>query len=170
MKWLIKAIDTMALILYRISGLLLVMMMFSVVADVAARSLFAMTEGAVDLTFVGGIELVKYGLLFAMLFAFPHTVDKGQIVVDLFTHKMPASQLRWFDGFYTFCFGVFGALLCWRFLEAAEASRMSGELTQDLLVPLAPMYLVSAIALAVLALRGFSCGILELMGKKEVTA
>ncbi|UTW10085.1 TRAP transporter small permease [Marinobacterium rhizophilum] len=167
MKRLIKVIDMLALILYRISGLLLVMMMLSVVADVAARSLFAVTDGSVDLTFVGGIEVVKYGLLFAMLFAFPHAVDKGQIVVDLFTHKLPASKLRWFDGFYTLCFGVFGALLCWRFFEAAGASAMSGELTQDLLIPLAPMYLVSAVALAVLALRGFSCGIRELLGKKE---
>jgi hypothetical protein len=32
------------------------------------------------------------------------------------------------------------------------------------------MYLVSAFALAILALRGFSCGILEFMGKKDVTA
>lgn len=168
MKWLINAIDTVAIILYRISGLLLVLMMLSVVVDVATRSLFAMTEGSVDLTFVGGIELVKYGLLFSMLFAFPHAVDKGQIVVDLFTHKLPASTLRWFDGFYTLCFGVFGGLLCWRFFEAAQASRLSGELTQDLLLPLAPMYLVSAFALGVLALRGFSCGVLELMGKKEL--
>jgi TRAP-type mannitol/chloroaromatic compound transport system permease small subunit len=111
MKWLVNAIDTLALILYRVSGLLLVVMMLSVVADVAARSLFAVTAGSVDLTFVGGIEVVKYGLLFAMLFAFPHAVDKGQIVVDLFTHNLAPGTLRWFDGFYTLCFGVFGALL-----------------------------------------------------------
>jgi TRAP-type mannitol/chloroaromatic compound transport system permease small subunit len=168
MKWLINAIDALALILYRISGLLLILMMLSVVADVASRSLFALTQGSLDLTFVGGIELVRYGLLFAMLFAFPHAVDKGQIVVDLFTHNLAPSTLRWFDGFYTLCFGIFGALLCWRFTEAAEASRLSGELTQDLLLPLAPLYLVSAFALGMLALRGFSCGILELMGEKEL--
>ncbi len=170
MNWLVKAVDVVALILYRISGLLLICMMLTVVVDVAARSLFALTDGSVDLTFVGGIELVKFGLLFSMLFAFPYAVDKGQIVVDLFTHNLHERTLQLFDGFYTVCFGVFGALLCWRFYHAAGAATMSGELTQDLLLPMAPIYSVSSVALALLALRGFICGILELFGRKERTS
>jgi len=167
---LIKVIDGVARILYRISGLLLMAMMFCVVLDVGARSLFAATDGALDLTFIGGIELVKFGLLFTMLFAFPYAVDKGQIVVDLFTHQLPERRLALFDGTYTICFGVFGALLCWRFIEAAEAAQMSGELTQDLLLPVAPIYLMSSVALGLLAIRGFVCGSLELMGLKERTS
>lgn len=170
MSWMIKAIDGLALILYRISGLLLLAMMFCVVADVGARSLFAMSGGSVDLTFIGGIELVKFGLLFTMLFAFPYAIDKGQIVVDLFTHQLHERTLQLFDGVYTLCFGVFGALLCWRFYHAAEGARMSGELTQDLLLPMAPIYLVSSAALAVMAARGLTSGILELLGLKERTS
>lgn len=170
MNGLIKAIDGLALILYRISGLLLLAMMFCVVADVSTRSLFAMTDGGIDLTFVGGIELVKFGLLFAMLFAFPYAIDKGQIVVDLFTHKLHERTLQLYDGVYTVCFGVLGALLCWRFYHAAEGAQMSGELTQDLLLPMAPIYLVSSAALALMALRGITCGILELLGRKERTS
>jgi len=167
---LIKAVDAVARILYRIAGVLLILMMLTVVADVGARSLFAVTDGGVDLTFVGGIELVKFGLLFAMVFAFPYAVDKGQIVVDLFTHNWHERVLQLFDGVYTLCFGVFGALLCWRFYHAAGGAEMSGELTQDLLLPMAPIYLVSSAALALLALRGLLCGILEICGLKERTS
>lgn len=167
MKALIKAVDAVALFLYTISGVLLVAMMLCVVADVGARSLFAISNGAIDLTFVGGIELVKYGLLFCMVFAFPYAVDKGQIIVDLFTQNMGERMQRGVDGLYIICFGLFGALLSWRFFEAGLAARANGELTQDLLLPMGPVYMVASGALAVLAVRGLLCGITDLIfGRK----
>jgi len=161
MKWLLKAVDGLALILYWISGLLLVVMMLSVVFDVISRALFAATDGNLDLTFTGGIELVKYSLLFSMLCAFPYAVDKGQIVVDLFTQGWSNRTQRWTDGFYTICFGVFGGLLCWRFGLAGEEAEVSGELTQDLLIPMAPIYLAASAVLGVLALRGVVSGLTQ---------
>jgi TRAP-type mannitol/chloroaromatic compound transport system permease small subunit len=164
MKWLIKAVDGLALVLYWISGFLLVVMMLSVVFDVVSRGLFAATDGNVDITFVGGIELVKYSLLFSMICAFPYAVDKGQIVVDLFTQGWSDRTQRWTDGFYTLCFGIFGGLLCWRFALAGEEAEMSGELTQDLLMPMSPIYWVASFALAVLALRGVVSGLAQWVG------
>ena len=159
MKGLFKAIDAVALILYWISGLLLVVMMLTVVADVLCRILFDLSNESINWTFIGGIEIVKYSLLFSMLCAFPYAVDKGQIVVDLFTHSWSTTTLRWFDGFYTLMLGVLGGLLSWRFFLAGEEAALSGELTQDLLLPMEPIYLLAAIPLAVLAVRGFSCAL-----------
>lgn len=70
MRILCKAVDSVALWMHRLSGLLLILMMTVVVADVATRALFTISGGGLDLTFLGGIELVSFGLLFCILFAF----------------------------------------------------------------------------------------------------
>jgi TRAP-type mannitol/chloroaromatic compound transport system permease small subunit len=169
MKGLFKAIDVIALILYWISGALLVAMMLTVVVDVACRALFDLSDETINWTFIGGIEVVKYCLLFSMLCAFPYAVDKGQIVVDLFTQRWSAPALRWVDGFYTAMLGVLGALLSWRFFIAGEEAALSGELTQDLLLPLEPIYTLAAIALSVLALRGVCCALKSVIYPRDLT-
>ncbi len=162
MDALTRIADFIALLMYRLAGVLIMFMMSVVVADVAARGLFSLTGGSLDLTFTGSIELVKFSLLFSMLFAFPHAVDKGQIVVDLFTQQMDAARLRFFTGAYTLCFGFLGGALCWRFLEAARSTSETGELTQDLLLPLSNIYYVAALALSMLAIRGLLTGLATL--------
>lgn len=158
MNRLNRAADYIAILMYRLSGALLFVMMMLIVVDVAVRSIFSLTDGSLDLTFTGGIELVKFSLLFTMLFAFPHAVDKGQIVVDLFTQQMNAARLRFFTGGYTICFGFLGAALCWRFIEAGISTAESGELSQDLLIPLSGIYYIAAVALSMLAVRGLLTG------------
>ncbi|OXY82612.1 TRAP transporter small permease subunit [Oceanimonas doudoroffii] len=164
MNSLTRLTDRVALLMYWLGGVLIVAMMLIVVADVAARGFFSLTDGQLDLTFVGGIELVKFSLLFSMLLAFPHAVDKGQIVVDLFTQQMNAARLRFFTGGYTLGFGLLGAAWCWRFTEAAHSARQTGELTQDLLLPMSAIYQIASLALAVLALRALLVGVNIVMG------
>ncbi len=147
MDALIRFADSIAMLMYRLSGVFIFAMMMLIVTDVAVRTLFSLTAGRVDLTFTGGIELVNFSLLFSMLFAFPHAVDKGQIVVDLFTQQMNAARLRFFTG-----------ALCWRFIEGGLSAAESGELSQDLLIPLSGIYYVGAIALSMLAVRGLLTG------------
>lgn len=170
MTVLTRIADFIALLMYRLGGALIIFMMSVVVADVAARGLFSLTDGSLDLTFVGAIELVKFSLLFSMLFAFPHAVDKGQIVVDLFTQQMDASRLRFFTGSYTICFGFLGGTLCWRFFEAAYSATETGELTQDLLLPLSNIYYVAALALSMLAIRGLLAGLANLFQQPQPTS
>ena len=158
MDALIRFADSTAMMMYRLSGVFIFAMMMLIVTDVAVRTLFSLTDGSIDLTFTGGIELVNFSLLFSMLFAFPHAVDKGQIVVDLFTQQMDASRLRFFTGAYTICFGFLGGALCWRFIEGGLSAAESGELSQDLLIPLSGIYYVGAIALSMLAVRGLLTG------------
>jgi multisubunit Na+/H+ antiporter MnhF subunit len=58
--------------------------------------------------------------------------------------------------FFTLFFGIFGALMCYRLLHSASAARLTGETTQDLLVPMSSIYTVAAVGMAMLALRGLS--------------
>ncbi|HZJ91762.1 MAG TPA: TRAP transporter small permease subunit [Thiopseudomonas sp.] len=155
---LTRVANSIAMMMYRLSGVLIFIMMLLIVSDVTVRTLFSLSDGSIDLTFTGGIELVNFSLLFSMLFAFPHAVDKGQIVVDLFTQQMDASRLRFFTGAYTICFGFLGGALCWRFIEGGISAGESGELTQDLLIPLSGIYYIGAIALSMLAVRGLLTG------------
>ena len=158
MDVLTRFADFIALLMYRISGIFIFSMMLLIVTDVAVRTVFSLSNGNIDLTFTGGIELVSFSLLFGMLFAFPHAVDKGQIVVDLFTQQMDAARLRFCTGAYTICFGFLGGALCWRFIAAGISAAQSGELSQDLLLPLSIIYYIGAAALSMLALRGVLTG------------
>lgn len=158
MDALSRIADAIAMLMYRLSGVLIFVMMMLIVTDVVARLLFSLSDGSIDITFTGGIELVNFTLLFSMLFAFPHAVDKGQIVVDLFTQQMDAARLRFFTGAYTICFGFLGAALCWRFIAGGISAAESGELSQDLLLPLSGIYYIGALALSMLAIRGLLTG------------
>lgn len=158
MDALSRVADSIAMLMYRISAVLIFVMMMLIVIDVVARLLFSLSDGGIDITFTGGIELVNFSLLFSMLFAFPHAVDKGQIVVDLFTQQMDAARLRFFTGAYTICFGFLGGALCWRFIAGGISAAESGELSQDLLIPLSGIYYIGAIALSMLAIRGLLTG------------
>ncbi len=140
--------------MYAASGGLLGLMMLTVLADIVTRSLFGTTGGAVDLTFRGAVEIVRYGLLFAILFALPHAVDRGQVIVDLFTQHLSARAKAILGGVYTFVFGLFGIAMAVRFHQAAERTMASGETTQDLIIPMAYVYMVSLFAAVVLGLRG----------------
>ncbi len=77
MRKLIGAVDWVALWMHRIGGLLLILilililMMWIVVVDVASRALFSISDGQLDRTFLGGIELVSFGLLLCIFFALP---------------------------------------------------------------------------------------------------
>lgn len=165
---LFKIIDGVAIALHRAAGVMIVFVMFCVFADVASRALLNITDGAIDLTFRGGIELVKFGLMYSVLFAFPYAVDKGQIVVDLFTQNMTTRLQAFIDGLYLVLFAVLGALLCWRFTEAAMTTWRTGEQTQDLLISLSYIYALASVALGLLALRALSTGIDQLIhGKRE---
>ena len=57
-------------------------------ADSASRTLFGATGGAIRPIFGGAVEMVSYGLLFTMLFTFPCSVARGQVMIDLFTTRL----------------------------------------------------------------------------------
>lgn len=136
------------------SGVLLVFMVAVVLVDVAARFLFGITEGALDLTFPGGVELVGYSLLFMVLFALPYSVSRGQVIVDLFTERLGERAKGLLAGAYLLGFALLGIGMAIRFTQAVGRTLETGETSQDLQIPLYSVFAVAAFATAVLGLRG----------------
>ncbi len=153
MKTLINLVNRAAHIAHLGAGFILVSMMFITLADVVTRAIFNFTEGGIDLTFIGGIELIKFGLLFAILLTLPHSVAKSQVVVDLFTEKMNQRLKIYLEAFYNLGFALLGAGMSVRFYEAIESATMTGETTQDLQIPLQYIYMGVVFATALLAVR-----------------
>ncbi|MEH6576895.1 MAG: TRAP transporter small permease subunit [Amphritea sp.] len=135
-----------------LSGVILVSMMFITLADVVSRSMFEATDGSVDFTFIGGVELIKYGLLLMVLFALPYSLGRSQVIVDLFTENLKARSKAILEGFYILGFMLLGGGMSYRFYHAVGQAQMSGETTQDLLFPLYYIYGVTSFATAMLAI------------------
>ena len=111
-------------------------MVATVLLDVATRALFGASDGAIDLTLRGGVELVSYGLLFMVLFALPHSVARGQVVVELFTERLGERPRALLAGAYLLGFALLGLGMALRFFEAGGRTLATGETSQDLLIPL----------------------------------
>lgn len=155
MKIINSWVNHIAKLMYSISGVFLVVMMLIIIADVISRAVFGMTNGKVDFTFLGGVELVSYSLLFMILFCLPFAVNKSQVIVDLFTENMSKSLKDTLSHIYTIGFGLLGLGMSIRFYESIWRVAESGETTQDLLIPMSFIYSVTFIATAVLAARSF---------------
>ena len=147
-----RVFERLTFSMHVISGCILISMMFVTLTDVIARAVFEATDGSVDFTFIGGVELIKYGLLFVVLFALPYSVGRSQVIVDLFTEKMPPRLKASLEGFYLLGFVLLGAGMSYRFYHAVEQSQLTGETTQDLLIPLYYIYGVASFATGVLAI------------------
>lgn len=154
-----KIMNAVSLLMYWIASVLLMFIMLIICLDVFLRTLFNITGGALDFTIAGTIEMVRFGLLFAMLLAFPYAVDKGQIIVDIFTEQMSVRRRDILDGLYLTGFGGFAGLLCWRFGEAAHVAMLTGEKTQDLMWSMEWLYGPAAIILALVAMQSVLAGI-----------
>lgn len=147
------ATDRLALWMHRCGGGILVAMIAVVAAEVAARALFAVTGGALDLTFSGTIELVGFGLLFLVLFALPRALTRGQVVVDVAARSLGPLARRGLEALYALGFAGLGAGLTWRLALSAARVMETGAVSQDLRLPLAWVYGPAAAATAVLAWR-----------------
>lgn len=154
-------------VMFLISGFLLVVMMVTILADVISRTIFGMSKGSIDFTFIGAVELVSYGLLFCILFSLPYSVAKSQVIVDLFTEKMGNRMKSILSGIYIFGFSLLGLAMSIQFFESIHKYTESGETSQDLLIPLQYIYMVTTFATAVLAVRAALVAVDLLLGREE---
>lgn len=146
-------INQIANAMHMLSGLLLISMMLVTLIDVLTRTLYGLSDGAIALTFIGGVELIKYGLLFTILFTLPQSVGDSQVVVDLFTDRMSERAKIYLESFYLLGFALLGAGMTYRFYDAIEGAILSGETTQDLMIPMPWVYRIVVFATAMLTLR-----------------
>ncbi len=135
------------------SGVLLIGMMLVTLLDVVTRTIYGLSDGGISLTFIGGVELIKYGLLFTVLFTLPQSVGDSQVIVDLFTEKMSEKMKTYLESFYVLGFALLGAGMTYRFYLAIEGAALSGETTQDLMIPMPWIYSVVVFATTILTLR-----------------
>lgn len=153
MKAIARLVDAVAFYMMQLSGVLIVTMMVTVLLDVTTRFIFGITDGGIDFTFIGGIEIIKFGLLFTILFALPHCVDRSQVVVDLFTERLSERQKSFLEGIYFLGYMLLAIGMTFRFYEAVHTTVLTGETTQDLLIPMNYIYAVTAFGTAMLGIR-----------------
>ncbi len=154
MRLFIRIVHTITKAMHYTAGGLLLVIMAAVLLEIISRTLFSLTGGALDVTYQGGIEIVRYGLLFAVLLALPHSVHRGQVVVDLFTDGWSRRTRAIVEGLYSFGFGAMGFGMAGQFQAAIGRVALSGETTQDLLIPLSIIYAGITACAVMLGLRG----------------
>lgn len=136
-----------------IAGIALLAIMLVTVLDVILRCLFNLTRGASEWTLGGSMEMVKYLLLVMLLSAMAAHVERSQVVVEVFTQKLGATTCARIAGFCLLLFAVVGIVLMSGLVEAAASAAEFGEMTQDLAVPMAPIYLFAAVLFVIFSLR-----------------
>jgi len=148
-----KIVDKITYWMQVLSGALVVLMMVTVLLDVVSRFVVRVSNGSLNVSFIGAIEIVKFSLLFAIFFALPYFVDRSQVVVDLFTEKL-SDRSKWsLDIIYYSGYAVLGAGMCSQFYQSAVRTSLSGQTTQDLLIPMSYIYGVITFATLILTLR-----------------
>ena len=136
-----------------IGGISLIIIVLTTMTDVVARYIFKLTGGEFGFTVKGSVEIVSYFMLFALLAAFAAFVERSQIIVDVFTQKMPQSIKGYMMGVFMLGFFAIGIVFAWGLYESAIDAMEFGKVTQDLRISMMPIYLISALLSALLAIR-----------------
>src|SRR5699024_6268798 len=89
MKFLTNLSTLISRVCQFIRGISLIIIVLTTIAVVGARYVFKLTGGEMRFTVKGSVEIVSYFMLFALLAAFAAYVERSQIIVDVFTQKMP---------------------------------------------------------------------------------
>ena len=136
-----------------IGGMSLVIIVLVTILDVSTRYIFKLTGGEMGFTVKGGVEIVSYFMLFALLAAFAAYVERSQIIVDVFTQKMPKAIKGYMMAVFMLGFFLLGLVFTWGLYESAIDAMEFGKVTQDLRVSMMPIYLASAVLSLQLAIR-----------------
>lgn len=159
------AVDAVARALFVVGGVLLSAMMLIITADVVTRTLFGISGGAIRVVVAGGVELVRFTLLFSILCTLPAVVERGQVVVESFTTHLPQHVKQLLFAIYLLGFCGFGVILAFGWYGSGMGALEYDEVTQDLALPMAPLYFAAAACATVLAVRSFICAIRAFAGK-----
>ncbi len=133
-------------VINRISLVSLLLMMLLTVADVIMRKLF-------NNSILGTVEVTEMMMIVLIFFALARTEDlNGNVKVDLVISRLSSRAQAGFD--------IFTQLVCWLLfviatiacLVYAENMRLSGEVSQDLHIPIWPFVYFIAFGTAMLSL------------------
>lgn len=155
MQGLFKISDLISKIAQIFGAFCMVCMVLMTMLDVTTRYLFKITGGASSFVVKGGIELTSYLMLFALLSAYVAYVERSQIIVDILTQKMPQKLKAGLMGVFLLLFTVATVIMTWGLFESVHDAIKMGNKTQDLHLPMSPIYAVSCVLLAFLTIRTF---------------
>lgn len=150
-----------------VAGLALLALMGVTIADVLLRLVFRLSSGALNWSVVGSVELVRYLLMFSLLAAMAASVERSQVVVEAFSHGLSPVWKERLGGLFLVGFVVLGAILAWGLWQEAETAALRGRVTQDLRLPMGPIYQFAALLCVLLALRSLIHSILGLLFATE---
>lgn len=157
----------LALVCRVVAGIALVALLAVTIADVGTRYLYRLTEGAIALRVTGSVELVSYLMLCSLLAAMAANVEKSQVVVEAFSHGLSPALKHRLHGVYLLGFAVLGLILFLGLLESAAAAARHGEVTQDLRLPMSPIYYVAAVLSLLLGIRSLMHALLGAFWGRE---
>ncbi len=121
-----RASHWLALICRLVAGVALIGLLGVTMADVSTRYLSRLTEGAIALRVSGSVELVSYLMLFALLAAMAANVEKSQVVVEAFSHRLPQAIKNRVQGVFLLGFMALGLVLFVGLLDSAAAATRHG--------------------------------------------
>ncbi len=151
--YLEKASHWLALLCRWVAGIALAALLLVTIADVSTRYLYRLTEGAIALRVSGSVELVSYLMLCSLLAAMAANVEKSQVVVEALSHRLPQWIKNRLHGVYLIGFAALGMVLFTGLLDSAAAASRHGEVTQDLRLPMGPIYYAAAVLSLLLGVR-----------------
>lgn len=155
MQGLFKLSDMISKIAQWFGALCMVFLVCVTMLDVVTRYLFKLTSGASGFVVKGGIELVSYFMLFALLSAYVAYVERSQIIVDIVTQKMPQKLKAGLMGVFLMLFTSATVIMSWGLFESVHDAIKMGNKTQDLHLPMSPIYAVAGVLLVLLMIRTF---------------
>lgn len=129
-----------------IASVVLFLMMILTITDVVLRK-------TLSKSILGTVEVTEFLMVIVIFFTLAHTeILNGHVKVDLVMSRFGERAQSLVDMITQFICFILCVLITWSTLIYAEVMRVSGEVSQDLWVPIYPFIYVVAMGCAVLAL------------------
>jgi len=122
------------------------LLLLIVAFNIAARAIFDLSSGSINLMIPGAIELSRYALLLIIFAALPRASTQGMVSVDLLSNRFSASIQKNLTHFWLLLMAAFMAILVWLFTHKALLTFSRGDASQDLEMPLFYFYALISIA------------------------
>lgn len=145
-RWFEKWVHPVSRIMNWIASVVLFLMMILTITDVVLRK-------TLSKSILGTVEVTEFLLVIVIFFTLAHTeILNGHVKVDLVMSRFGERAQSLVDMITQFICFILCVLITWSTLIYAEVMRVSGEVSQDLWVPIYPFIYVVAMGCAVLAL------------------
>ncbi len=153
MSFLSKISSLISKLCILIGGICLVSTVGVTLLDIVTRYLYKLTSGGSGFTVQGSLELIEQFMFIALMAAFVAFVERSQIIVDIFTQKLPHSIKALLMGFFVFVFAILGAVFAYGQYELMLDAQKYSMTTQVLRISLVPIHALGLVLSLFLMVR-----------------